>query len=293
MHFLKEAVLSGIKVIEIAETHKERTTEVMKKKEKTMEQLQELFAQADREELKRGYCSLEEGEQCIVCGKFFERGEVYPLEGHFYDSVKMAQKHVEKEHGGMLFYLLEKGNAALGLSEVQLSILKVMAEGISDQEAAQKNKIAVSTMRNHRFKMREKERQARLFLAVMEMISEKDAERASRKKQPEEDRLIEPHKTASMVDDRYVVTEEEREKILKICFDDTGYLKAVPAREKKKLVVLRKIAENYKPGQKYTEKEINQVLKRVCEDYPYVRRLLIEYGFLERTSDGSAYWIKE
>ena len=27
--------------------------------------------------------------------------------------------------------------------------------------------------------------------------------------------------------------------------------------------------------------------------FPYLRRLLIEYGFLERTASGSAYWRKE
>ena len=38
---------------------------------------------------------------------------------------------------------------------------------------------------------------------------------------------------------------------------------------------------------------INRLLGRIYEDFPYLRRLLIEYGFLERTASGSAYWRKE
>lgn len=58
-------------------------------------------------------------------------------------------------------------------------------------------------------------------------------------------------------------------------------------------MILRKIAENFKPGTKYTETEVNRILKRINDDFPYIRRLMIEYGFLDRTSDCSSYWIKE
>ena len=59
------------------------------------------------------------------------------------------------------------------------------------------------------------------------------------------------------------------------------------------VVILLKIAENFKPGKKYTETEVNRILKRINDDFPYIRRLMIEYGFLDRTSDCSSYWIKE
>ena len=29
------------------------------------------------------------------------------------------------------------------------------------------------------------------------------------------------------------------------------------------------------------------------EDYVHIRRYLIEYGFLDRKADGSAYWVKK
>ena len=144
-----------------------------------------------------------------------------------------------------------------------------------------------STVRNHRFKLREKERQARLFLALMELL------RTSRISSPVDTGFCHPHPTASMVDARYAVTEEERQAILAACFDEAGALRQWPAREKRKLVVLSAIAEQFTPGRQYTEKEVNRLLGRIYEDFPYLRRLLIEYGFLERTASGSAYWRKE
>ena len=50
-----------------------------------------------------------------------------------------------------------------GLSEVQLELLRMLAEGCTDKEIAAQKRVSPSTVRNHRFKLREKERQARLF----------------------------------------------------------------------------------------------------------------------------------
>jgi hypothetical protein len=43
----------------------------------------------------------------------------------------------------------------------------------------------------------------------------------------------------------------------------------------------------------YAEKEINEILKAIYEDYVMLRRYLIEYGFIDRKSDGSEYWLKK
>lgn len=43
----------------------------------------------------------------------------------------------------------------------------------------------------------------------------------------------------------------------------------------------------------YSEREVNRILKRIYEDYANLRRALIEYGFIDRTNDGSSYWVKE
>lgn len=251
-----------------------------------MESRNELFFSASTEELKKGWQENGKEMKCLICGETYEKGEIFPLDGKYYDAEKRMKLHLEREHGSMLHFLLHSGLA--GISDIQRAILTAMAEGLSDKETAARQQIAQSTVRNHRFKLREKERQARVFLAMMELMKE-----AAPEENASGEKLCEPHRTAVMVDDRYVTTEEERNRILETFFDENGHLKEIPAREKRKVVILRKIAENFKPGTKYTETEVNRILKRINDDFPYIRRLMIEYGFLERTSDCSGYWVKE
>ena len=87
-----------------------------------------------------------------------------------FDSEKAAKIHIEKKHGSSLEYILKMNSSFTGISEAQRELLKMMACGLSDKEIADKLEIAKSTIRNHRFKLREKEKQARLLLAIMEMI---------------------------------------------------------------------------------------------------------------------------
>ena len=57
--------------------------------------------------------------------------------------------------------------------------------------------------------------------------------------------------------------------------------------------MLRSIANLFDQEKHYTEKELNEVIKPMYEDYVHIRRYLIEYGFLDRKADGSAYWVKK
>jgi len=50
--------------------------------------------------------------------------------------------------------------------------------------------------------------------------------------------------------------------------------------------------KKFDSSEKYTEKEVNQILESVYPDFVTLRRYLIEYGFLDRTADGSKYWVK-
>jgi hypothetical protein len=108
------------------------------------------------------------------------------------------------------------------------------------------------------------------------------------------DSLIPIHDGAKMVDDRYIITVEEREKVLETAFSSLIplKLKLFPAREKKKIVTLQKIMEQFQKGRIYPEKEVNGILKDIYEDYPTLRRYLIEYGFMERSRDCHDYWVK-
>ncbi len=69
-------------------------------------------------------------------------------------------------------------------------------------------------------------------------------------------------------------------------------IKLFPAKEKRKYILLGMICHLFEEGKKYTESEINDVLRNVYEDYATLRRYLIIYGFMDRESDGHAYWLK-
>ena len=97
-----------------------------------------------------------------------------------------------------------------------------------------------------------------------------------------------------MVDDRYSITKTEEDKIIASVFESLEplKLKVFSPKEKKKIVILRKITEQFSKGKKYSEKDINSILKPIFEDYATIRRYLIEYGFMERTNDCKEYWLK-
>lgn len=91
------------------------------------------------------------------------------------------------------------------------------------------------------------------------------------------------------------MTPEEEEKIIKSMFSSLEplKLKVLTSKAKKKQVVIKKIASQFEKGKTYTEMEVNGILKPIYpEDFSTLRRNLIELGFMERKSDGSAYWLK-
>jgi len=103
------------------------------------------------------------------------------------------------------------------------------------------------------------------------------------------------HANARMVDERYMATADEAKKIIETYFLSLEplVLKAFPPKEKKKLVILREISKQFEKGRRYDEKEINRIIKSIYGDHTTIRRYLIEYRFLERTTDGGEYWLSE
>lgn len=103
------------------------------------------------------------------------------------------------------------------------------------------------------------------------------------------------HSGAVLVDERYMVTGEETQKIIDAFFISTDplRLKNFSSKEKKKLVILQVIAEQFESGKRYGEKEVNRILEAIYPDYASIRRHLIEYGFMGRTQDCTEYWLKE
>ena len=84
---------------------------------------------------------------------------------------------------------------------------------------------------------------------------------------------------------------ETEQKILATYFPQgiEGPLATYPGREKRRLIVLRQLAERFSPDRAYDEKEVNAVLSAAYEDHVLLRRHLIDYGFFSRRPDGSEY----
>lgn len=248
----------------------------------------EIFWNASVPELKKGYVWDDKSEAfvCLVCGKSFIKGLIYEQDGIFYEAEKYSALHVAEEHDGMLQYLLGLDKKLTGLTDLQKNLVKAFHEGLGDQEIAKRYEVgSTSTIRNHRFTLREKMKQAKIYLTILEMMEEK-APAAS---------FVAVHRTATMVDDRYVMTTEENDEIIKKFFQEgpDGPLSHFPKKQKVKLAILRHIMKRFDTHKKYTEKEVNEILRTVDTDYVTLRRYLIEYGFLDRKDDGSMYWVKE
>ena len=248
------------------------------------------FWNSSIEEIEKGFIETEESIRCIVCEEIFIKGRIYEIDGNLYDAKKAAELHIKEKHISMLSYLLNMNSLYTGISESQKSVIELMALGLTDKEIASKLGIANSTIRNHRYKLREREKQAKLFLAAMNLLSKETNKEIN---MLEKDIICDAHNGATTLDDRFNITKEEKIKVIETYVDENGALKSYPSKEKKKIILLEEISKNFSIGKKYSEKEINRVLKRIYEDYVTIRRALIQYGFLDRSKDCSEYWVKE
>lgn len=243
-----------------------------------------IFWNASLEELKRGYIQESDSFTCLLCGERIEKGIVYPFENRLYEAERYIRIHIESTHQSVFEYLLGMDRKLTGLTEHQRKLLSLFFQGKNDKEVQQELDIgSASTIRHHRFVLKEKERQAKTFLAMMELLKEKDEYAPA---------FVPVHKTATMVDDRYNITQDEQEKIIQKYFSE-GLLTKFPQKEKQRLVILREISNHLIADYLYDEQELNQTLKGFYEDYALIRRYLVDYGFLNRKPDGSRYWLKK
>lgn len=94
--------------------------------------------------------------------------------------------------------------------------------------------------------------------------------------------------------DSFDITGQDREKVLNKYFPEGtgGPLTTFHMQQKHKYIVLTEIAKRFETERKYSEKQVNELLKEVNDDYVEIRRYLIDYGLLEREPDGSQYWLE-
>ncbi|MBB6173232.1 hypothetical protein HNR23_003292 [Nocardiopsis mwathae] len=71
-------------------------------------------------------------------------------------------------------------------------------------------------------------------------------------------------------------------------FTRDGRILAMPVQRAKRLVLLDYVARTFEPGVRYTEPEVNAVLRNFHGDHAMLRRHLVDEGFLDR--DTAHYW---
>lgn len=76
---------------------------------------------------------------------------------------------------------------------------------------------------------------------------------------------------------------------LKLRFFKDNKLVQIPKKEKDKIRLFDWFVTLFDASKTYTEKEINEVIKRIYDDYAIIRRYMVDYGYLKRTDDGKNY----
>ena len=250
--------------------------------------ISKLFWDSSIEDICKGYIYDKTSEKyiCLICGADFSKGIIYKEDEIFMDAEMAVKVHIGKAHGSVFEYLLTLDKKYTGISDVQSKLLEYFYKGYSDKDIVKmEGEGSESTIRNHRFKLKEKEKQAKTFLAMMTLLSKNDNNDNNKK-------LVEIHRRATMVDERYAITEKEKENVIKNYIKNDKIVN-IPRSEKKKIIILQYLLQKFQHNKKYTEAEVNEIIKQMHEDYASLRRYLIQYGFMARENNGSIYWIND
>ena len=90
-----------------------------------------------------------------------------------------------------------------------------------------------------------------------------------------------------MVSDEFGVSDPAVQKVLRTYLSD-GRLRLMPRAGAKRRIVLDYLATQFEPGVRYSEAQVNAVLRVYHDDFAALRRYLIDEGLLSR--DNGLYW---
>lgn len=74
------------------------------------------------------------------------------------------------------------------------------------------------------------------------------------------------------------------------CDETNSKLRIIPHKNKDKLEILNLVIDHFESNVFYSEIEVNRILKGVYDDFPLLRRYLVDFNFLRRDMNGYAYW---
>ncbi|WP_291650725.1 DUF2087 domain-containing protein [Clostridium sp.] len=180
--------------------------------------MKELIRNATIEDFKRGYLwDKKKGEFiCLVCGKSIGINSI------------IIDDHVST-HGTPVERLLMLDKKDTGLTEIQKELLDMASSKFSDKEIASNLACSESTVRNIRFSLRERARQARAFLAIMELVDEGTANSVNHKIRyfpiKEEKRKALLPRFANLFEPNRSYTEREVKTLINKIYDDDALIR--------------------------------------------------------------------
>lgn len=180
--------------------------------------MKEIIRNATIEDFKRGYLwDAKKGEFiCLICGKNIGINTEI-LNGHML------------AHGSPVERLLILDKKYTGLTEIQKELLDMVSSKFSDKEIAINLACSESTVRNIRFSLRERARQARAFLAIMELVDEGTSNSMNHKIRyfpiKEEKRKALLPRFASLFEPNRLYTENEVKVIINKVYDDDALIR--------------------------------------------------------------------
>lgn len=131
-----------------------------------------IFNDLTTEDLVNGYTwsKEEKGYACIFCGEVFEKGVIYTRGDKMIMAEKAAELHVDDMHGGAFNGLLQMDKQVNGISQGQRKLMTLLYEKLDNRAICECMDITPSTVRAHKFNLQKLKRQAKIFLALMQII---------------------------------------------------------------------------------------------------------------------------
>lgn len=163
-------------------------------------------------------------------------------------------------------------------------MLIILADGeMHGQALAEKLSVSPPTVTHHAMKLREaslvNERREKntIYFSLNEYFLKQNAKA-----------IVELILKEPSAKEQHHLTEEYQKlkhTILNTFFSLDGKLKRIPRQYKKKLIVMEELATKLEFGKKYTEKEINEFIKKYYEDFATIRREFIMQHYMYREKE--------
>jgi len=74
-------------------------------------------------------------------------------------------------------------------------------------------------------------------------------------------------------------------------FEKCANYKNIPRNDFEKQVILIRLIKEFQDNKKYSEEEVNKIIKKYFEDCALLRRELINFRYMQRNLDTGEYWV--